>query len=192
MNESPSSPSPELFAAGALGNKQVPVAVFAVISIHIALFLVLLFAAGCRAKSRASRTFDPATAQNPAAISTAPAGAIHPPDAAAQPPPPAPLPVVAEPDDAADSPASAPAAPKRNPGIPASAPAARNRTFAAYTVQPGDTVEKIAKRHGTTIESIRQGNGLKNDMIRPGQKLRVGAAAARPSNNRSIKRSTQA
>src|SRR5262245_64511886 len=45
----------ELLSADARGRKHIPFAVFAVILIHIVLFLVLLVAAGCRAKARAKR-----------------------------------------------------------------------------------------------------------------------------------------
>ena len=45
----------ELLTADARGRKNIPFAVFAVIFIHIVLFVVLLIAAGCRAKARARR-----------------------------------------------------------------------------------------------------------------------------------------
>ena len=41
------------------------------------------------------------------------------------------------------------------------------------TVQPGETLETIARRHHTTPRSIRHFNGLKSDRIRNGQKLKV-------------------
>ncbi|MGQ9660710.1 MAG: L,D-transpeptidase family protein [Kiritimatiellia bacterium] len=43
-----------------------------------------------------------------------------------------------------------------------------------YTVQPGDSVEKIARRFGTTIEVVSRGSGLKDpNLLRVGQKLLV-------------------
>src|SRR5688572_28383161 len=55
MNETTNLNS-ELLSADARGRKHIPLAVFAVILIHIVLFLVLLIAAGCRAKARAIRS----------------------------------------------------------------------------------------------------------------------------------------
>src|SRR5687768_11311132 len=46
----------ELLSADARGRKHIPVAVFAVIIIHVALFLVLLIAAGCRSSARVKST----------------------------------------------------------------------------------------------------------------------------------------
>lgn len=49
------------------------------------------------------------------------------------------------------------------------------------TVRAGDTLGKIAKRHGTSPEALVKLNGLKNpSLIRPGQKLRV------PSTNSAV------
>jgi lipoprotein-anchoring transpeptidase ErfK/SrfK len=47
---------------------------------------------------------------------------------------------------------------------------------AAYEVQPGDTLVKIAALHNTTIDLIKRANGLKNDLIRPKQQLKIPAA----------------
>lgn len=51
------------------------------------------------------------------------------------------------------------------------------------TVRTGDTLSKIAKRHGTTPEALSKLNKLKNpSIIRPGQKLLLpGKAAATPA-----------
>lgn len=51
------------------------------------------------------------------------------------------------------------------------------------TVRAGDTLSKIAKRHGTTPETLSKLNKLKNpSLIRPGQKLLLpGKAAATPA-----------
>lgn len=40
-----------------------------------------------------------------------------------------------------------------------------------YTVQPGDTLYSISRRHGITIDDIRQRNNLSSDEIRVGQSL---------------------
>ena len=42
-----------------------------------------------------------------------------------------------------------------------------------YTVQPGDTLSKIAQEGGVTIDLLRSANGLQGDLIRVGQTLRV-------------------
>ncbi|MCX6859915.1 MAG: LysM peptidoglycan-binding domain-containing protein [Verrucomicrobia bacterium] len=58
-------------------------------------------------------------------------------------------------------------------------PAATGATT-AYTVKGGDTLGKIAKKHGTTPKAIRAANGLSSDKINVGQKLKLpgkGAAA---------------
>ena len=42
-----------------------------------------------------------------------------------------------------------------------------------YTVQPGDSLDKIAKKFGTSIDLVRKGNLLNSAMIRVNQRLRV-------------------
>jgi membrane-bound lytic murein transglycosylase D len=42
-----------------------------------------------------------------------------------------------------------------------------------YKVKRGDTLERVAKRHGVTIPSLRVTNGIRSAMIRPGQVLLV-------------------
>lgn len=42
-----------------------------------------------------------------------------------------------------------------------------------YVVQPGDSLEKIAKKFGTTIELVRISNNIKGSMIRAGDRLRI-------------------
>jgi len=42
-----------------------------------------------------------------------------------------------------------------------------------YVVQPGDTLERLAKKHGTTVEAIQKGNSLRGKMIHPGDRLRI-------------------
>ena len=47
---------------------------------------------------------------------------------------------------------------------------------AAYTVEPGDTLARIAKKMGTTIELLRAANPVRGDFIRIGQRLKVNKA----------------
>ena len=42
-----------------------------------------------------------------------------------------------------------------------------------YTIQPGDSLGKLASRYGTTIELIRKANHLAGDKIRVGDRLRI-------------------
>ncbi len=42
-----------------------------------------------------------------------------------------------------------------------------------YIVEPGDTLGKIARRHGTTVELLRASNRIRGDFIRAGQQLKV-------------------
>lgn len=42
-----------------------------------------------------------------------------------------------------------------------------------YKVVPGDTLEKIARKHQTTIQAIKELNGLSHDKIVVGQNLRI-------------------
>ena len=45
-----------------------------------------------------------------------------------------------------------------------------------YTVQPGDALFKIAKKHNTTVELIKKSNRLERDIIRSGTKLKISKA----------------
>jgi LysM repeat protein len=63
-------------------------------------------------------------------------------------------------------------------GSLADAPEAQVTTLAtsaytAYTVQPGDTLSRLAARFDTTASALRSANGLSSDLIVVGQRLRV-------------------
>jgi hypothetical protein len=190
----------ELLAAESSGRKHIPLAVFAVIVIHVALFLVLLIAAGCRAKARAKQDASDAAvaaAQAPEAASEAvhpelmPAGVelasaganeVQQPISRAEEPAMATEPAIERERASAPGPQRAPQrALASRPRAESSPAAARNVSGAGrragepriYVVQPGDTVGKIAKEQGVTIQSIRTENKLKKDLIYPGQKLRL-------------------
>lgn len=47
-----------------------------------------------------------------------------------------------------------------------------------YSVVRGDSLDRIAKRHGTTVANLRRWNSLSTSRIYPGQKLLVGAQAS--------------
>ncbi|SJN19573.1 putative secreted protein [Microbacterium esteraromaticum] len=76
-----------------------------------------------------------------------------------------------------------PAAPKPAPKATAAKPAPKPAAPAAtHTVVRGDTVYAIAAKYRTTVASIIAANGLGSSaIIYPGQKLRVGAASAKPA-----------
>ena len=42
-----------------------------------------------------------------------------------------------------------------------------------YTVRKGDTLYRIASKHGLTVQKLKKLNGMKSDNIRVGQKLKV-------------------
>lgn len=42
-----------------------------------------------------------------------------------------------------------------------------------YTVRPGDSLEKIARRYNTSIDMLKKMNSLQSDLIRPGQSIAV-------------------
>ena len=53
-------------------------------------------------------------------------------------------------------------------------PAAPRPTFVTYRVASGDTLGRIARRHGTSVRAIQSANGLgSSTVIRIGQRLRV-------------------
>lgn len=42
-----------------------------------------------------------------------------------------------------------------------------------YTVQPNDSLDKIARQYGTTVELLQKSNNLRGSIIHPGDRLRV-------------------
>jgi lipoprotein-anchoring transpeptidase ErfK/SrfK len=42
-----------------------------------------------------------------------------------------------------------------------------------YTIQPGDSINALARKFGTTVEVIQKGNRVSGSVIRPGDRLRV-------------------
>ncbi|NDE62143.1 MAG: LysM domain-containing protein, partial [Cyclobacteriaceae bacterium] len=43
-----------------------------------------------------------------------------------------------------------------------------------YTVQPGDSLWNISKKHSLTIDQIKRLNNLNSTTIKPGQRLIIG------------------
>lgn len=81
--------------------------------------------------------------------------------------------------DTGKVPGNASSAPEPKPGGGESASSTET-----YEVRPGDTLSRIARKHGTTVDHLADLNGLKDaDVIRVGQKLKVPAkpAPAKPS-----------
>ena len=69
---------------------------------------------------------------------------------------------------------------KSAPSAVQQAPAPSGAT--TYTVKKGDTLGKIAERHGCTVAQLKQWNNLTDNNIQIGQKLKVkGTAAAAPT-----------
>jgi LysM repeat protein len=194
----------DLLSADARGRKHIPFAVFAVIFIHVILFVVLLVAAGCRSSARAkanrpspqpAQQTHPAEKYLQAATNTVPVQ----PHASTVEPVVATEPVVGDdhPEPAsAISPESRPSAAATALQSPVARPIQRRqkeprfitqqisskqpviRQQPTYVVQSGDTVEKIARRHGTSIDAIKLANKLKGNVIYPGQKLVVKPVSA--------------
>lgn len=79
------------------------------------------------------------------------------------------------------------AKPAAKPAVAAgkSAPASSKSTGTGdYTVQPGDSLSKIASKNGTTTAALRAANNLKSDKLQVGHKLIVaGTAPAKKTGN---------
>ncbi|MCO6401191.1 MAG: LysM peptidoglycan-binding domain-containing protein [Verrucomicrobia bacterium] len=71
------------------------------------------------------------------------------------------------------------------PKAAASAPKAAKKAAAPavagsgeYVVQSGDSLSKIAVKHGTTVKALKEVNHLQSDLIRLGQKLKLPSGAS--------------
>ena len=56
---------------------------------------------------------------------------------------------------------------------PSGRPSGSSSKGGYYTVRKGDTLSKIASKHGISVATLKKRNGLKSDNIRVGQKLKV-------------------
>jgi LysM repeat protein len=196
----------ELLSADAHGRKHIPFAVFAVILVHIILFVVLLIAAGCRAKARAKRLLEQNMARRVEPVQPAKmaeAGAVMPMAAGSSAAASLHQEVVTEGSSAAaplhqgavarDSSAAALlnqrearslGKMRQKAGRSAGAASAdAKRGLRLYVVRSGDTVWKIARELGTTIQAIKMENNLKDDLLHPGQKLRVSSEKQQKRSN---------
>jgi LysM repeat protein len=55
-----------------------------------------------------------------------------------------------------------------------------------YTVASGDSLTKIATKHGVSLKALRNVNDLKTDKIKVGQKLKIPAKASAPVDNTPV------
>ncbi len=66
-----------------------------------------------------------------------------------------------------------PPAVERREEVAPSEPAPAPKAIRIYTVVPGDTLSRIARKHKTTVDTLKKDNGLKSDILRIGQKLEL-------------------
>ncbi|MFT5089635.1 MAG: membrane-bound lytic murein transglycosylase D [Candidatus Latescibacterota bacterium] len=59
------------------------------------------------------------------------------------------------------------------PAAPGITSTSSNQTRITYAVQRGDSLSRIASRHGVSLRDLMKWNNLKNGLIRPGQELLV-------------------
>ena len=52
-------------------------------------------------------------------------------------------------------------------------PPDRRLRWQRYRIQPGDSLNRIARRHGVTVEAIKRSNGLRDSRIRAGRDLLI-------------------
>ena len=69
-------------------------------------------------------------------------------------------------------------APAPAEAAPAGGAGTASEDSSSYTVRPGDTGSKIAKKFGVSWRKIRDLNGLTSDSLKPGQKLNIPAKGA--------------
>lgn len=166
-----SSLNSELLSGEARTRKNVPIAVFAVIFIHIVLFVLLLIAAGCRARLKAQQETAPDTgvAQEmvePAAPVTTPEPGERPDsDTVLASEPPMETESTSRPQAAVSA--------EETLGTPEDEISAALNKDRIYIVKPGDSLWLIARRHGTTVKALKKVNNLKDDSLQTGQKLKV-------------------
>lgn len=92
------------------------------------------------------------------------------------------------------TPAKAVETPKATKAATANSKAAAAKTSAAkkpvsYKVRNGDTLEKIARKHGTTVAAIQSANGLgKSTNIRAGQTLKIPQKSATTAKKKTSRR----
>lgn len=194
----------ELLSADARGRKHIPVAVFAVIVIHVVLFLVLLIAAGCRSSARVKGLNPPAPEAAERNLTPPPATRMAGLANEEAPRPTIESMLVTEPEietsgQTALEPVARQVTQKAQSALAAPAPKAGrakvNSSQRIYVVQAGDTLSEIAQRHGTTVQGVRTANKIKNDMIHPGQKLQLapeGRTAPLQVRSEKTKRSNEA
>jgi nucleoid-associated protein YgaU len=91
-----------------------------------------------------------------------------------QTPPPTPKPKpTPTPDPAANPKPTPPPTPKPEP-VTEPAPAADETKYVRYTVMSGDSMLKIARKHGVSAEAIAKANGIRNpNLIGVGQVLKI-------------------
>lgn len=149
--------------------KQIPIAVFTVISLHVALFVALLSASGCKGGADGKLT----STQTPEATAPKFDNTSVPPMVQ---PAPAPAPQYSEPVHPAIEPqvATSAATGTRSAGRSTAANTVNGASGKVHVVKAGDNLNKIARSYGTTAKALKQVNNLKGDTIRVGQKLRVG------------------
>ncbi len=63
--------------------------------------------------------------------------------------------------------------PKAPPAAKATPPGSTPESPDVYVVKPGDTLAKIAKKHGITVNQLRTANRIKGDRIIPNQRLSI-------------------
>jgi LysM repeat protein len=175
MNDEPSL-STNLLQADARVRKQIPIAVFAVIAIHVVLFLSLL-ASGCKRKATGSDAAKFKTSEYnkalPSSATTTTTASEQRPTAKEQ----LPTESITEVPAPLGTPAK-PAAPLKNgkakKGSDLVAETATGTDGKVHVVKQGESLFKIAKLYNTTPKSLKASNNLKGDVIRVGQKLRIG------------------